>query len=192
MSNDECRARVFNVFFSFQNPDGNPVWLESITAIPSDSFSDDYLHPDPIDGALDYARQCGLDHYYISPDEEGFCKQAIISLGANFNGGALECGCNMTGSEENNCAKIGGQCPCKDNIIGRTCTRCKPGYFGYPDCKQCNCPPTARCDESTGECICAPHVTGPPEKPCSECEENTFGYDPITGKYKLHMLHGRM
>jgi hypothetical protein len=24
-----------------QNPDGNPVWLESITAIPSDSYADD-------------------------------------------------------------------------------------------------------------------------------------------------------
>ncbi len=32
-----------------------------------------------------------------------------------------------------------------------------------------------------GECICAPFVTGTEEAPCSECEENTFGYDPITG-----------
>jgi len=32
-----------------------------------------------------------------------------------------------------------------------------------------------------GECICAPHVTGTDDNPCSECEENTFGYDPITG-----------
>ena len=32
-----------------------------------------------------------------------------------------------------------------------------------------------------GECICAPHVTGPDDNPCTECEENTFGYDPITG-----------
>jgi laminin alpha 3/5 len=24
-------------------------------------------------------------------------------------------------------------------------------------------------------------VTGTPENPCSTCEENTFGYDPITG-----------
>ncbi len=34
---------------------------------------------------------------------------------------------------------------------------------------------------SIGECICAPFVTGTEEAPCSECEENTFGYDPITG-----------
>ena len=32
-----------------------------------------------------------------------------------------------------------------------------------------------------GDCICAPHVTGTEDNPCSQCEENTFGYDPITG-----------
>ena len=32
-----------------------------------------------------------------------------------------------------------------------------------------------------GECICAPHVTGTDDAPCSMCEENTFGYDAITG-----------
>ena len=32
-----------------------------------------------------------------------------------------------------------------------------------------------------GDCICAPHVTGTDENPCSQCEENTYGYDPITG-----------
>ena len=32
-----------------------------------------------------------------------------------------------------------------------------------------------------GDCICAPFVTGTEELPCSQCEENTFGYDPITG-----------
>ena len=48
------------------------------------------------------------------------------------------------------CEKFGGQCRCKPNVIGRQCTRCKPGFFGFPDCKQCKCPPTATCDEETG------------------------------------------
>lgn len=59
--------------------------------------------------------------------------------------------------------------------------RCAPGYFGFPECKQCNCPITATCNEETGDCICAPFVSGTPDNPCSVCEENTFGYDPITG-----------
>jgi laminin alpha 3/5 len=71
-------------------------------------------------------------------------------VASGFNDGALECNCDMTGSVGYDCAKIGGQCPCKPNVIGRQCTKCKPGFFGYPDCKQCNCPPTAQCNEDTG------------------------------------------
>ena len=51
------------------------------------------------------------------------------------------------------CEKFGGQCECKPNVIGRQCTRCKPEFFGFPDCKQCNCPPTATCNEETGNVI---------------------------------------
>ena len=72
-------------------------------------------------------------------------------MASHFNNGALECNCDMTGSLGYDCAKIGGQCPCKPNVIGRQCTRCKPGFFGYPECKQCNCPPTAQCNEDTGK-----------------------------------------
>ena len=173
--------------------------------MPAESFTGDFLDTERVNGLSDYATQCGLNDYYISPEEEGFCRAAIVSLGADFNGGALECECNMEGSSDHSCAKIGGQCKCKENIMGRQCTRCKPGFFGYPDCKECNCPPTATCNEETGkeitvqnnvgkvllyayllsnflgECICAPHVTGTDENPCSQCEENTYGYDPITG-----------
>ncbi len=37
------------------------------------------------------------------------------------------------------------------------------------------------CRISSGKCICAPHVTGTDDSPCSTCEEETFSYDPITG-----------
>lgn len=182
--NKEDNAQEFNLNEAFHiqtlNPEGHPVWLESITAIPSVDYTEDFLKSEPVDGALDYARQCGLDHFNIDPNEE-LCKAAVITLASAFNNGALECQCDSIGSLDDLCDKIGGQCSCKDNIIGRQCTRCKPGFFGYPDCKQCNCPPTAQCNEENGECICAPHVTGTDDNPCSQCEENTFGYDPITG-----------
>ena len=32
-----------------------------------------------------------------------------------------------------------------------------------------------------GDCICAPHVIDSEEGKCTQCEENTYGYDPITG-----------
>ena len=136
--------------FLLQNPQGNPVWLESIIAVPAESFTEDFLQPEKVDGRIDYATQCALNDFYISPEEEGFCRAAIISLAADFNGGALECQCDMQGSLDYSCAKIGGQCECKENIMGRQCTRCKPGFFGYPECKECNCPPTATCNEETG------------------------------------------
>ena len=77
--------------------------------------------------------------------------------------------------------------------------RCEPEYFGFPDCQPCSCPSTAKCDEVTGECICAPFVTGtavwfnpflyflgivqndPQDAPCTMCEENTYGYNAVTG-----------
>ena len=76
--------------------------------------------------------------------------------------------------------------------------RCEPEYFGFPDCQACSCPSTAKCDEVTGECICAPFVTGTAvalnwqklrilsyldcqDAPCTMCEENTYGYNAVTG-----------
>ena len=146
-----CSTVKMKVSFLLQNPQGNTVWLESIIAVPAESFTGDFLDTERVNGLSDYATQCGLNDYYISPEEEGFCRAAIVSLGADFNGGALECECNMEGSLDHSCAKIGGQCKCKENIMGRQCTRCKPGFFGYPDCKECNCPPTATCNEETGK-----------------------------------------
>ena len=146
--------------FCFQNPQGNTVWLESIIAVPAESFTGDFLDTERVNGLSDYATQCGLNDYYISPEEEGFCRAAIVSLGSDFNGGALECECNMDGSSDHSCAKIGGQCKCKENIMGRQCTRCKPGFFGYPECKECNCPPTATCNEETGKEITVQNNVG--------------------------------
>ena len=137
------------------------------------------MQPEPVNGYQDYARQCGLNQYYIDPNDDGkdyfpfflnakiiqfsskikttyfsivsgFCRAAIISLASDFNNGAMQCYCGEEGSLDQNCNKIGGQCNCKENIMGRQCTRCKPDFFGFPDCKQCNCPPTARCNEETG------------------------------------------
>ena len=69
----------------------------------------------------------------------GYCKGAVHSVAADFNGGALECDCNDEGTEAGqteSCAKMGGQCTCKPNVIGRQCTKCKPDFFGFPNCKQ--------------------------------------------------------
>ena len=80
----------------------------------------------------------------LPQDPDPFCREAMVSLTSHFNEGALSCDCNTEGSDGDECKPIGGQCSCLPNVIGRQCTRCKPDFFGYPNCKQCSCPPTAR------------------------------------------------
>lgn len=63
-------------------------------------------------------------------------------------------------------------------MIGRRCEACRTGYWGFPDCKHCDCPLTALCEKDTGKCICPPHVVG--EK-CDQCEPYTYGFHQIIG-----------
>jgi len=213
-SNRGCRAAVlqnkgdenpadfliteeFDIQFFNNGPEG--AWIEYVYTIPTEDFKehkDSIMNPDDsIDRIERYEKECGKDNFYI-PDniEEGFCRDAVTSISAQFNSGALDCDCNADGSlEHDQCDSFGGQCQCKPNVIGRDCSRCEPEYFGFPECQQCNCPPTATCNEETGDCICAPFVTGTPDNPCSRCEENTFGYDAITGCQECNcMVDGTM
>ncbi|KPM02403.1 paramyosin-like protein 1, partial [Sarcoptes scabiei] len=55
---------------------------------------------------------------------------------------------------------------------------CKTGFYGWPDCKKCDCPSTAICHWKTGDCICPKGVTG---KDCDKCLPLTFGFDKIIG-----------
>ena len=52
-----------------QNLDGHPLWLESITAIPSESFTEDFLQPEPFLGTDDYIKLCGTNHFYMDKDQ---------------------------------------------------------------------------------------------------------------------------
>ena len=46
----------------------------------------------------------------------------------------LECDCNKEGSTSNTCSSKDGQCPCKTNVDGKTCSACKPDCYGFPNC----------------------------------------------------------
>lgn len=47
---------------------------------------------------------------------------------------------------------------CKNNIVGRQCDRCAPGFHGYPHCRPCNCNEAGTeeqvCDPVSGQCLC--------------------------------------
>lgn len=107
----------------------------------------------------------------------------MFSITAGHNTGALPCQCDFEGSLSFECEKFGGQCKCRENIIGRRCETCKTGFYGFPDCRPCNCPSTAYCEPNTGQCICPDHVVG---ERCDQCEPYTYGYDKLIGCQKCN------
>lgn len=170
---------VNNVFIAtFATPDQKSVMLDYIMLIAAEDFSDDLLVFQPQSKSLDFIKECAVDAFHVTNESSEFCKKSVFSLTTAYNGQALECRCDRRGSQSYECAAFGGQCPCKPNVIGRTCTACRMGYYGFPDCKPCSCPATAYCEPRTGKCICPPRVTG---DNCTECMPLTFGYDPING-----------
>ncbi|KAK6627792.1 hypothetical protein RUM44_010271 [Polyplax serrata] len=163
-----------NFILSFKKPDNKSLWLDYLMAIPADQFSDGLLEEEAIDQTTAFISQCGNNHFDINPNTTGFCRDSVFSLTTQYYDGALKCECHYQGSLSFECEQFGGQCQCKENIIGRRCDMCKSGFFGFPNCRECSCPAPSTCHNETGECICPPKVTGPN---CDECESQTFGYD---------------
>ena len=167
-----------NVDFTLANGHDSGAWFDYVLFVPFDQFSNDLMEEETFDQTKEFIRQCGQDHFHIHLNASDFCKKSVFSLTADYNSGALPCSCDYHGSTSFECEPFGGQCQCKPHIIGRQCEACKTGYYGFPDCKPCDCPSTALCHKDTGECICPERVTG--EK-CDKCTPFTFGFDQIIG-----------
>ena len=43
----------------------------------------------------------------------------------------VECACERQGSRSGVCQPLGGQCQCRNNIIGRRCDQCQPATYGF-------------------------------------------------------------
>uniref|UniRef100_W4VRR7 Putative response to misfolded protein n=1 Tax=Corethrella appendiculata TaxID=1370023 RepID=W4VRR7_9DIPT len=165
--------------FTLNNGQSKGAWLDYVLLIPAEQFNRDLLQEETYDQTKQFIHECGQDHFHMDVNNTSeFCKQAVFSLTADYNSGALPCGCDYYGSTSFECEQFGGKCTCKPYVIGRQCDACKTGYYGFPDCKPCDCPQTALCQKDTGECICPDRVTG--EK-CDKCIPYTFGFDAVAG-----------
>lgn len=92
-----------------------------------------------------------------------------------------ECDVEVNGTIYNKgCDQNSGKLyPCKKNVEGKRCDRCKPGFYSLSDnqngCSACNCSLgfsySDPCDPITGQCKCKPSFKG---RKCDQIEEGYF------------------
>ncbi|GLD51077.1 laminin subunit alpha-3 isoform X4 [Lates japonicus] len=159
-------------------PPRKTLILDYILLVPDSSYTPDVLKEKLLDNSADFIQQCRGEGFYVDPRTSSeFCRDSARSLVAAYNDGALACNCDKSGSTGPTCDPVGGQCPCRQHIIGRQCTKCATGYYGFPYCRPCECG-SRLCDEVTGRCICPPQTVKPA---CDVCQNQTFNYHPLLG-----------
>ncbi|ELW48958.1 Laminin subunit alpha-3 [Tupaia chinensis] len=159
-------------------PEGKSLVLVRVLVVPAENYNYQLLHKKSVDKSFEFINDCGEDSFYIDPRTASrFCKNSARSLVAFYHNGALPCECHPTGAVGHHCSPEGGQCPCQPNVIGRQCTRCGTGYYGFPLCKPCNCG-RRLCEEITGKCLCPPGTVRPQ---CEACEMHSFSFHPLAG-----------
>ncbi|XP_066933957.1 laminin subunit gamma-1-like [Clytia hemisphaerica] len=98
----------------------------------------------------------------------------------------FSCNCDPVGSiNPAVCNTYGGQCNCKQNIYGRTCSTCLPDHYNFTSglgCRECDCnlegSDNNSCDPNTGQCPCKSNVIG---RTCNKCALNYYGISSAQG-----------
>ncbi|XP_014977169.3 laminin subunit alpha-3 [Macaca mulatta] len=159
-------------------PEGKSLVLVRVLMVPTENYDYQILHKKSMDKSLEFITNCGKNSFYIDPQTASrFCKNSARSLVAFYHKGALPCECHPAGATSPHCSPEGGQCPCRPNVIGRQCTRCATGHYGFPHCKPCSCG-LRLCEEMTGQCRCPPRTVRPQ---CEVCETHSFSFHPMAG-----------
>ncbi|XP_046687641.1 laminin subunit beta-1-like [Homalodisca vitripennis] len=89
---------------------------------------------------------------------------------------------NHTGSIGLQCNEVSGHCKCHEGYAGAQCNSCARGYYGFPQCRPCDCNRAGTnpqhcpggvcvCDDN-GQCPCKSNAAG---RKCGECKAGTFG-----------------
>ena len=165
------------VTITLKVPKAKELWIDSMFLISSSSFSQDILVPKRLELTRRFQRECLNQNTLplLNPPED-FCMQALVTLTSEFTNKTFECNCDKRGALLLACDKIGGQCKCKRNVVGRDCSRCKTGDYNFPFCKACNCfiPGSVSADcNKYGHCKCKPNYTG---WRCDRCQKKQWGF----------------
>ncbi|XP_072856749.2 laminin subunit beta-4 [Pogona vitticeps] len=173
------REYFVDVYFSASGPETqSSILIDSLGLIPRINSVENLCDKNDLEEYQQYhcieiASEIGP---HILPEA---CAKLIGSLSARIHNGAVSCRCHPQGSVNSNCEKLGGQCECKPNVIGRCCDKCSAGSYGFGSqgCLSCGCHPqgsvSALCDQVTGQCLCRPEVDG---QQCHRCLAGYFGF----------------
>ncbi|XP_063064024.1 laminin subunit beta-2 [Engraulis encrasicolus] len=130
----------------------------------------------------DMVRYMCVDSFFSPPMPRlaDTCTTLICSISHIMHNGALPCHCDPQGSLNSECERVGGQCQCKPNVIGRRCDQCAPGTYGFGPygCTACECHAEGsldhqQCDPQTGQCRCRHGAMG---RQCSDCQPGQWGF----------------
>uniref|UniRef100_A0A4W2FNU3 Laminin subunit beta-2-like n=1 Tax=Bos indicus x Bos taurus TaxID=30522 RepID=A0A4W2FNU3_BOBOX len=168
-----------------RRPEGGTILLDSVVLLPRVGELPGLRSVDP--GALRRLQELHeagcLEAARVSPPQSmpEACARLTCSISALLHGGGLgePCECHLQGSLSTECAPLGGQCPCRPNITGRTCDRCLPGTFGLgpTGCHECRCHPegaaSAVCNSTSGQCTCWAGCAG---RRCDRCLSGRWGF----------------
>ncbi|XP_010637029.1 laminin subunit alpha-3 isoform X1 [Fukomys damarensis] len=160
-------------------PKDKSLVLIRVLLVPAENYNSQVTqYKTFLDQSAEFITSCGENSFYLNPETASrFCRNSARSLVAFYHNGSLPCDCHPAGSVSNHCNTMGGQCQCRPNVIGRQCTRCASGYYGFPRCRQCNCGKRL-CDETTGQCLCPPNTVQPQ---CEDCEMHFHSFHPRAG-----------
>lgn len=114
----------------------------------------DCLRGDGSDGSDSGQCSCKL---FTSGRDCSQCKAGFFNLTADNPDGCSPCSCNTTGTVDASvtCRHTDGQCSCLPQVIGRNCSTCAPGHYGFGEAEGC-----LACDPECVEC------TGPNPTQC--------------------------
>ncbi|XP_078270415.1 LOW QUALITY PROTEIN: laminin subunit beta-2-like, partial [Rhinoraja longicauda] len=175
------------------------ILLDSIVLVPRYSSLEMFIAGD----IASIARKETFERYHChgnsiilgSPATPQLCQPLIDSMAALVYNGAQPCRCDPQGSVSSECRPRGGQCQCKANVMGRRCSSCSPGTFGFGPAgcrgkghrRGCRCDPEGsmgpQCDQASGQCQCRSGAFG---SQCGQCQGGHWGFPTC----RLCQCHG--